>query len=74
MLNDDNFFEQFTDKGVEQVEGAASKKEGPEGPWLEGPVMTKERRVERMLTFLVKTDSIWDRRRCCLRAGACSSA
>ena len=63
ILNDDNFFEQFTDKGVEQVEGAAAKKEGPEGPWLEGAVMTKERRVERMLNFLVKTDSIWDRKK-----------
>ena len=63
ILNDDNLFEQFTDKGVEQVEGAAAKKEGPEGPWLEGPAMTKERRVERMLTFLVKTDSIWDRKK-----------
>lgn len=63
ILNDDNFFEQFTDTGVEQVEGPAAKKEGPEGPWLEGAVMTKERRVERMLNFLVKTDSIWDRKK-----------
>jgi predicted lipid-binding transport protein (Tim44 family)/uncharacterized membrane protein YgcG len=63
ILNDDNFFEQFTDKGVEQVAGAAAKKEGPEGPWLEGAVMTKERRVERMLNFLVKTDRIWDRKK-----------
>ena len=63
ILNDDNFFEQFTDKGVEQVEGAAAKKEGPEGLWLEGAVMTKERRVERMLNFLVKTDRIWDRKK-----------
>jgi len=63
ILNDDNFFEQFTDKGVEQVAGAAAKQEGPEGPWLEGAVMTKERRVERMLNFLVKTDRIWDRRK-----------
>lgn len=63
ILNDDNFFEQFTDKGVEQVAGAAAKKEGPEGPWLEGAVMTKERRVERMLNFLAKTDRIWDRKK-----------
>jgi len=63
ILNDDNFFEQFTDKGVEQVAGAAAKQEGPEGPWLEGAVMTKERRVERMLNFLVKTDRIWDRKK-----------
>jgi predicted lipid-binding transport protein (Tim44 family)/uncharacterized membrane protein YgcG len=63
ILNDDNFFEQFTDKGTEQVAGAAAKKEGPEGPWLEGAVMTKERRVERMLNFLVKTDKIWDRKK-----------
>ena len=62
ILNDGNFFEQFTDKGVEQVAGAAAKQEGPEGPWLEGEVMTKERRVERMLNFLVKTDRIWDRK------------
>lgn len=63
ILHDDNFFEQFTDKSVDQVAGAAAKKEGPEGPWLEGAVMTKERRVERMLNFLVKTDSIWDRKK-----------
>ncbi|MEK6742235.1 MAG: polymorphic toxin-type HINT domain-containing protein [Nitrospirota bacterium] len=63
ILNDDNFFEQFTDKGVEQVAGAAAKKEGPEGPWLEGAVMTKERRVERMINFLAKTDRIWDRKK-----------
>jgi predicted lipid-binding transport protein (Tim44 family)/uncharacterized membrane protein YgcG len=63
ILNDDNFFEQFTDKGVEQVAGVAAKKEGPEGPLLEGAVMTKERRVERMLNFLVKTDRIWDRKK-----------
>ena len=68
ILNDDNFFEQFTDKGVQQVEGPAAKKEGPEGPWLEGAVMTKERRVERMLNFLVKTDSIWDRKKMMLIA------
>lgn len=46
-----------------QVAGVAAKKEGPEGPWLEGAVMTKERRVERMLNFLVKTDRIWDRKK-----------
>jgi predicted lipid-binding transport protein (Tim44 family) len=68
ILNDDNFFEQFTDKGVEQAEGPAAKKEGPEGPWLEGAAMTKERRVERMLNFLVKTDSIWDRKKMMLTA------
>jgi predicted lipid-binding transport protein (Tim44 family)/uncharacterized membrane protein YgcG len=68
ILSDDNFFEQFTDKGVEQVEGAAAKQEGPEGPWLEGAVMTKERRVERMLNFLVKTDSLWDRKKMMLTA------
>ncbi len=48
---------------MEQVSGAAAKREGPEGSWLEGAVMTKERRVERMLNFLVKTDRIWDRRK-----------
>ena len=68
ILNDDNFFEQFTEKGMEQVEGPAGGKEGPEGPWLEGAVMTKERRVERMLNFLVKTDSIWDRKKMLLLA------
>jgi hypothetical protein len=68
ILIDDNFFEQFTDKGVEQVEGAAAKEEGPEGPWLEGAVMAKERRIERMLNFLVKTDRIWDRKKMMLIA------
>ena len=63
ILNDDNFFEQFTDKGVDQVAGDTAKVEGPEGPWLEGAVMIKERRVERMLSFLVKTDAVWDRKK-----------
>ncbi len=61
VLKEDNFFEQFTDKGVEHVYGDTASKEGPAGPWLEKEVETKETRVERMLNFLALTDKLWDR-------------
>jgi uncharacterized membrane protein YgcG len=60
-LKTENFFEQFTDKGVEQIYGKEAAQEGPAGPWLEKAVQIKETRIERMLNFLVQTDRIWDR-------------
>lgn len=61
VLRDENFFEQFTDKGVEQVYGEAAKGEGEAGPWLEKDVETKATKIERLLNFLVQTDKLWTR-------------
>jgi predicted lipid-binding transport protein (Tim44 family) len=60
-LKEENFFEQFTDKGIEQVYGKAAGQEGPTGPWLDKSVETKATRIERLLNFLVQTDKLWDR-------------
>ena len=60
-LKEENFFEPFTDKGVEQVYGAAAKGTGAAGPWLEKSVETKATRIERLLNFLVQTDKLWER-------------
>jgi len=62
-LKDENFFEQFTDQGVEQVYGEAAGKEGPAGPWLEKQTETKATRIERLLNFLAQTDGLWNRQR-----------
>ncbi len=62
-LKEDNFFEQFTDLGVDQIYGQAAGKEGPAGPWLERGAEIKETRIERLLNFLVQTDQLWDRTR-----------
>jgi len=61
VLKDDNFFEQFTDKGVDQIYGSLASVQGAAGPWLEKEVEAKETRIERMLNFLVQTDKAWDR-------------
>ncbi len=60
-LKTDNFFEQFTDPGVARIYGKDAGKEGDAGPWLEQAAGNKETRIERMLNFLVQTDSIWNR-------------
>ena len=60
-LKEENFFEQFTDKGVEQVYGKTAGQEGPAGPWLEKSVETKATKIERLLNFLVQTGKLWDR-------------
>lgn len=60
-LKEENFFEQFTDTGVEQIYGETAGKEGPAGPWLEKDVEAKDTKIERMLNFLVQTDKIWNR-------------
>jgi len=60
-LKEENFFEQFTDVGVEQVYGEAAGRAGPAGPWLEKETLSKATRVERLLNFLVQTDTLWDR-------------
>jgi predicted lipid-binding transport protein (Tim44 family) len=60
-LKEDNFFEQFSDAGVEQIYGDAAGKTGPAGPWLEKEAGTKDTRIERLLNFLVQTDKLWNR-------------
>lgn len=60
-LEEDNFFEQFTDKGLDQIYGDTADKPGEAGPWLEKDVAAKVTRIERLLNFLVQTDKIWDR-------------
>ncbi|HCE41927.1 MAG TPA: hypothetical protein DET40_00070 [Lentisphaeria bacterium] len=62
-LKEENFFEQFTDVGVNQIYGGEAGKEGPSGPWLEKEVEVKDTRIERLLNFLVQTDKIWDRQK-----------
>lgn len=61
ILKDENFIEQFTDKGVDHIYGDSASKPGPAGPGLEKEVEAKENRIERMLNFLVTTDKLWDR-------------
>lgn len=61
VLKEENFFEQFTDVGVNQIYGETAGKAGPAGPWLEKQVETKESRIERLLNFLVQTDKLWNR-------------
>jgi predicted lipid-binding transport protein (Tim44 family) len=67
-LKDENFFEQFTDTGRDQIYGEEAGREGPAGPWLEKDVATKATRIERMLNFLVQTDKIWNRQKMIQRA------
>ncbi|HET6438004.1 MAG TPA: TIM44-like domain-containing protein [Anaeromyxobacter sp.] len=60
-LRQENFFEQFTDLGRDQVYGDQAGQAGPAGPWLEKGTADKATRIERMLAFLVQTDRLWDR-------------
>ena len=60
-LKEENFFEQFTDVGLNQVYDKTAGKEGPAGPWLEKETLDKATRIERLLNFLVQTDKLWDR-------------
>ena len=62
ILADENFFEPFTDKGVEQVYGEEADEQGEAGPWLNKRAETKENKIERLLNFLVQTDKSWKRR------------
>ena len=61
VLKEENFFEPFTDKGVEQVYGKTAAQEGPAGPWLEKSVEAKATKIDHLLNFLVQTDKLWDR-------------
>ena len=61
VLKQENFFEQFTNVGLNQVYADAAGKQGPAGPWLEKDTLAKATRVERLLNFLVQTDKLWDR-------------
>ncbi len=60
VLKQENFFEQFTNVGLNQVYADAAGKQGPAGPWLEKDTLAKTTRVERLLNFLVQTDKLWN--------------
>jgi predicted lipid-binding transport protein (Tim44 family) len=60
-LKEENFFEQFTDVGLNQVYDETAGKEGPAGPSLDKETLDKATRIERLLNFLVQTDKLWDR-------------
>lgn len=60
-LTEENFFEQFTDAGRDQIYGDTAGPGGPAGPALPGEVLAKEQKITRLLNFLVQTDKIWDR-------------
>ena len=61
VLKEENFFEQFTDVGLNQVYDETAGKEGPAGPSLDKETLDKATRIERLLNFLVQTDKLWDR-------------
>jgi len=67
-LDEENFFEPFTDKTVEQIYAEAAGQKGPIGPWLEKKAATKANRIERLLSFLVQTDKLWNRQEMLERA------
>ena len=60
-LKEENFFQQFTDTGRDQIYDDQAGKAGPAGPWLEKETETKATRIERLLNFLGQTDKLWDR-------------
>lgn len=60
-LKEENFFEQFTDTGLNQVYDETAGKEGPAGPSLDKEALDKATRIERLLNFLVQTDKLWNR-------------
>ncbi len=60
-LKEENFFETFTDDGLQKVYDHTAHEGGPAGPWLEKETATKATRIERLLNFLVLTDQIWNR-------------
>ncbi len=61
VLKEDNFFEPFTEGGVQQVYGDEAAGQGQAGGWLEQGVAAKETRIDRLLNFLVQTDKLWNR-------------
>jgi predicted lipid-binding transport protein (Tim44 family) len=60
-LTTENLFEQFTDIGRDQIYGSTAGPGGPAGPALPAEVQTKDRKIGRLLNFLVQTDKIWNR-------------
>jgi predicted lipid-binding transport protein (Tim44 family) len=61
VLTTENFFEQFTEVGRDQIYGDAAGATGPAGPALPSDVKTKANKIDRLLNFLVQTDKIWNR-------------
>jgi predicted lipid-binding transport protein (Tim44 family) len=59
-LKTDNFFEPFTDHGVQVVYAETAGREGPVGPAVAAGTELKVTRVERLLNYLVQSDKLWD--------------
>jgi predicted lipid-binding transport protein (Tim44 family) len=61
MLKEENFVEMLTDDTLRGIYGEVAGKKGEAGPWLEKETEKKATRIERMLSFLVQTDKLWNR-------------
>ncbi len=61
VLKDENFVEMLTDNTIQGIYGEVAMKKGEKGPWLETQTEEKATRIERLLTFLVQTDKLWNR-------------
>ena len=59
-LKTENFFEPFTDHGVNRVYAEAAGREGPVGSQVDARTELKVTRVERLLNYLVQDDKLWD--------------
>lgn len=68
VLHEENFFAPFTDRGRDQIYGNEAGRTGPSGPWLDEATEVKATRIDRLLNFLVQTDTLWDRTRMVERA------
>ncbi len=58
-LKDENFCEMFTDAQIEKIYEGKVDDLGDTGAWVTKPVAGKLQNVERMLNFLVRSDSAW---------------
>ena len=67
ILKDENFVEMLTDETIQGIYQEAAK-EGVAGPWLPRGEEKKATRIERLLSFLVQTDKLWNRQQMLERA------
>jgi predicted lipid-binding transport protein (Tim44 family) len=61
ILKDENYVEMMTDQTIQGIYAEKAGDESKAGPWIEKGAEEKERRIERLLNFLVKTDKLWSR-------------
>jgi predicted lipid-binding transport protein (Tim44 family) len=67
ILKDENFAEMLTDETLQGIYQEAAQ-EGTAGPWLAKGEEKKATRIERLLNFLVQTDTLWNRQQMIDRA------